>query len=133
MRVLIFGILLSIFALTVQAEPKEDIQTTIRSQLEALKNDDFVTAFTYASPSIKSMFQTPENFGRMVRGGYPMVWRYEDFVFLENKATADGRSQDVQITDLKKTVHYLRYFMTKTPNGWKIAGVQFLNPSDFTV
>ena len=133
MRLFIVGLLFSLFAFSANAEPQKDIQTKIRSQLEALKNDDFATAFTFASPSIKYMFETPENFGRMVRGGYPMVWRYERFTFLDNKVTPNGRSQDVQIKDLENTTHYLRYFMTETPQGWKISGVQFLNPSDFSV
>ena len=101
MRLFIVGLLFSLFAFSANAEPQKDIQTTIRSQLEALKNDDFATAFTFASPSIKYMFETPENFGRMVRGGYPMVWRYERFTFLDNKVTLMGEVRMFRLRTLK--------------------------------
>ena len=116
----------------VNAGPKEDIHITITSQLEAFLEDDFEKAFTYASPSIRSMFKTPENFGRMVQTGYPMVWRPEEVTFLEHRKDSAGRSQDIQILDQKGGVHYLRYFLTNTSSGWKISGVQFLNPSDYS-
>ena len=105
---------------------------TITSQIEAFLKDDFVRAFTYASPSIRSMFKTPENFGRMVRTGYPMVWRPEEFIFLEHRKDPGGRSQDIQIVDQEGEVHYLRYFLNNTTSGWKISGVQFLDPSDYS-
>ena len=75
---LIFSVCISAGAF---AGPKEDVQATISAQLEAFLKDDFETAFTFASPSIRSMFQTPQNFGLMVQRGYPMVWRPQKFSF----------------------------------------------------
>ena len=112
--------------------PKEDVHETITLQLEAFLDDDFVRAFTYASSSIRTMFQTPENFGNMVRNGYPMVWRPEKFTFLEHRKNAGGRSQDIQILDQDGEIHYLRYYLMNTSDGWKISGVQFLDPSDYS-
>ena len=112
--------------------PKEDVHETITLQLEAFLDNDFVRAFTYASSSIRTMFRTPENFGNMVRNGYPMVWRPEKFTFLEHRKAAGGRSQDIQILDQDGEFHYLRYFLMHTSNGWKISGVQFLDPSDYS-
>ena len=127
---LIFSVCISAAAF---AGPKEDVQATISAQLEAFLKDDFETAFTFASPSIRSMFQTPQNFGLMVQRGYPMVWRPQKFSFLEHRKDQAGRAQDIQIFDQNGTAHYLRYFLINTARGWKISGVQFLNPADFSV
>ena len=59
----------------------EDIRAVISEQIEAFKADDFARAFTYASPNIKRMFGDSVRFGRMVREGYPMVWRPSDVRF----------------------------------------------------
>ena len=115
------------------AGPKEDVQATISSQLAAFSIDDFDTAFTFASPSIRSMFRSPKNFAQMVQRGYPMVWRPQEFNFLEHHNDPAGRAQDIQIIDQSGTAHYLRYFLIDTVKGWKISGVQFLNPSDYSV
>ena len=53
--------------------------------------------------------------------------------FLEHRETSLGRTQDVKIVDVAGTAHYLRYFVTQTPSGWKISGVQFLNITDISV
>ena len=51
------------------------IRDVIVGQLDAFQRDDFAGAFEYASPTIKRIFRTPDRFGAMVRGGYPMVWK----------------------------------------------------------
>ncbi len=45
------------------ADPLEDV---IIRQLEAFNDRDAEEAFTYASPMIKRLFGTPENFGNML-------------------------------------------------------------------
>lgn len=102
------------------------ITGVIQSQLDAFLRDDFAAAFTFASPGIRSMFQTPERFGLMVRQGYPMVWRPSDVRFLELE-TINGRLwQKVMITDAAGAVHLLAYQMVETSEGWQINGVQLL-------
>ena len=133
MRLLITIFFLFSFSIPLAAGPKEDVQVTISSQLQAFIDSDISKAFTYASPSIRSMFKTPENFGRMVKRGYPMVWRPEKVTFLEHKKSDQGRSQDVQIIDQEGATHYLRYYLSDTIYGWKISGVQFLNAADYAV
>lgn len=132
MRLLIIIVCFAFFSAPVNPGPKEDVHETITSQLQAFLEDDFEKAFTYASPSIRSMFRSPENFGRMVRTGYPMVWRYQEVTFLEHRKDSRGRIQDIQILDQKGKVHYLRYFLTDTSSGWKISGVEFLDPADYS-
>ena len=133
MRIVLAIFVFICFSTSTFAGPKEDVQSTISLQLEAFLKDDFDTAFTFASPSIRSMFGTPQNFGQMVQRGYPMVWRPQKFIFLEHRKDPMGRAQDIQIFDQSGNVHYLRYFLINTNKGWKISGVQFLNPSDYSV
>lgn len=113
-------------AMGAQAQDAE-IRGTITQQFEAFKADDFATAFTFASPSLQGFFQTPENFGRMVTQGYPMVWRPADVAYLELREEGGTYWQKVQITDAKGRVHYLEYRMMQTPEGWRISGVQILD------
>ncbi|MEM9638352.1 MAG: DUF4864 domain-containing protein, partial [Pseudomonadota bacterium] len=76
-----------------------DIQATIDSQLQAFQVDDFGAAFEFASPNLKRLFQTPENFQRMVTQGYPMVWRPGDVRYLELREQGSTYWQRVMITD----------------------------------
>jgi hypothetical protein len=122
-----------LFSLPVISGENEDVQATINGQFQAFLDDDVRQAFAFASPSIRSIFKTPQNFGDMVQRGYPMVWRPARVTFLDHKEVAQGRTQDVQIFDSAGTAHYLRYFVTQTPNGWKISGVQLLDAADFSV
>jgi len=103
-----------------------DIEATISAQIEAFKADDFVTAFNFASPGIQGFFRTPENFGEMVRRGYPMVWRPSEVRYLELGEVNGRLWQKVMITDGSGTVHILAYEMIQLGNGWKINGVQRL-------
>ena len=104
-----------------------DVSAAIEAQIEALEQDDFATAFTYASPSIRQIFRTPENFGTMVQRGYPMVWRPAQVEFLNQRIEAGSLVQTVQITDRKGVVHTLDYLMAETAQGWKINGVRLLD------
>ncbi|MCA0930018.1 DUF4864 domain-containing protein [Ruegeria profundi] len=108
----------------------DEIEKNIAAQIQAFEADDFATAFTYASPGIQRLFQTPENFGVMVKRGYPMVWRPSEVRFLELRDVAGSLWQKVMITDIDGQVHILDYQMVPLENGWKINGVQLLGNSD---
>lgn len=112
----------------VQAEP--GIEATIRSQVDAFLADDFARAFTFASPSIQGLFGTPEKFGRMVRNGYPMVWRPSDVQFLELRELRGALWQRVMMRDAAGRVHLLDYQMVRGEDGWRINGVQLLPAPD---
>ena len=109
-----------------------EIEGTISSQLEAFKADDFDTAFTYATPTLQQMFQSPQNFQRMVTEGYPMVWRPAEVRYLELRQRGDAMWQKVQITDAKGGIHILDYKMEQTDMGWRIGAVQILDAPGVT-
>lgn len=122
----------AVLALPVAAQ-EAPIQSTIQSQIEAFRADDFARAFTFASPTIKGMFGTPENFGAMVKQGYPMVYRPAEVQMLELREVAGNLWQRVRITDQAGAGWYLDYMMVETPEGWQINAVQILPAPDVGV
>lgn len=122
--------LVAVLALPAPGRAQSDgIEATIRSQIAAFLADDFAQAFTFASPSIKALFGTPENFGMMVRNGYPMVHRPADVRMLDRREVAGQTWQRVMITDSAGRLHVLEYQMLATPDGWQINAVRLL-PQD---
>ncbi|MFT4621213.1 MAG: hypothetical protein ACI95S_000182 [Dinoroseobacter sp.] len=109
-----------------QTAENPGVEDTIQGQLEAFKVDDFATAFMFASPNIRGMFRTPENFGLMVRQGFPMVWRPADVEFLGLRDEAGQLWQRVQVRDAQGGLHQLDYNMIETESGWQINGVQMV-------
>ncbi|MGL4319281.1 MAG: DUF4864 domain-containing protein [Paracoccaceae bacterium] len=128
MRLRILALCLTLTATPAFAdEPRNPaIETTIQSQLNAFIADDFATAFTFASPNIKGIFGTAENFGTMVTQGYPMVHRPANVQMLELRTVAGNLWQRVLITDANGETHLLDYQMIETAEGWQITGVQLL-------
>ncbi len=115
------AVILIFISTTLAADEQTDIQNTISNQLEAFASDDFTEAFTHASPGIKDIFGSVDNFSRMVKNGYPMVWRYNNFQFLKLEETPQGYSQIVRITDRKDQLFLLKYFMKNISGIWKIS------------
>lgn len=121
------AVFLTIGTLVVPAYAQEDpIRQTIQNQIDALQKDDYVTAFSFASPTIKGMFGTPDTFGMMVRQGYPMVHRPGAVQMLDLREVAGNLWQRVMITDQQGRTHMLDYQMVETADGWQINGVQLL-------
>lgn len=127
-RALLSLILITFTALAAPAQEARvpAIETTIQNQFDAFLQDDVTTAFSFASPSIKGIFGSPERFGQMVQQGYPMVWRPADVKYLELRNVAGNLWQRVMVTDQSGAVHMLDYQMVQTPEGWQINGVQLL-------
>lgn len=127
----LFAVLFFSLILSVSAHAQSDeIEANISAQIDAFRADDFVTAFTFASPSIQRLFATPENFGAMVRNGYPMVWRPAEVRFLELRESTGALWQKVQITDRSGAIHFLDYQMIPFESGWRINAVQILDAPD---
>lgn len=131
MRNAVFGLIMGLGIATALPAQDADIQATIDSQLQAFQSDDFGAAFEFASPNLQRMFQTPENFERMVTQGYPMVWRPGAVRYLELREQGNTYWQRVMITDQSGRVHILEYRMLETGAGWRINGVQILDSSEF--
>jgi hypothetical protein len=79
---------------------------------------------------IQGMFGTPENFGMMVRNGYPMVWDNSDVRFLDRTEFQSQTRQEVQIQGPQSLFYILDYQMIETPDGWRINSVQVIPTPD---
>ncbi|MEP1964683.1 DUF4864 domain-containing protein [Tateyamaria sp.] len=130
MRKWIFGLALATAMTSAAWAQSTEVESTINSQIEAFQADNFTQAFEFASPAIQGIFGTPQNFGRMVTQGFPMVWRPAHVTYLELREINGALHQKVQITDADGRVHLLDYRMIETDTGWKINGVQLLESAD---
>jgi hypothetical protein len=130
MRAAIRLIALSFLLASAALAQQDDIAATIDAQMQAFTARDAEKAFSYASPMIRGLFGTPENFAAMVQQGYPMVWTPESFRMLDLRTIAGALWQRVYVTDAQGKGWFLDYQMVETPDGWKINGVQILPGTD---
>jgi Domain of unknown function (DUF4864) len=114
-------------ATDIGAADRAAIKGVIESQIEAFRRDDGAAAFAFASPTIKRMFGTPENFMEMVRGGYPQVYRPRSVGF-SDLVRADGvLVQLVDIVGPDGLPVIAVYEMERQPDGsWQINGCRLL-------
>ncbi|MFA8443308.1 DUF4864 domain-containing protein [Yoonia sp.] len=130
MRILALVLGFWIAATAAAAQDSDAIEDVIGSQLEAFNNRDVSEAWQYASPNIKRLFGSSDNFGMMVQRGYPMVWDNADVRFLELRDVAGNLWQKVMVRDAQGGLHILDYQMVETAEGWQINGVQLLPAPD---
>ncbi len=133
MRIGIYGLLTAAFLVLPAAAQDTPIEQTIQSQIDALRADDFATAFSFASPNIKGIFGTAENFGAMVKNGYPMVYRPAEVEMGELREVAGNLWQRVRVVDQAGKAWYLDYMMIEAAEGWQINAVQLLPAPDIGV
>lgn len=123
----ISGTVLALILLAGSASAQErTIEDTINSQLQAFRDRDVDAAWQYASPMIRGIFRTPENFGMMVENGYPMVWDNSDVRFLDRDEFETRTRQEVQIQGPDGLFYILDYQMIETPDGWQINSVRVI-------
>ena len=99
------------------------VQNAIEQQLQAFLRDDGATAYSFAAPSIKSMFPTEEIFMQMVQRGYPQVYRPRAYQFQELVEKGGHLEQTVEIVDGDGVFWSALYTLERQPDGsWKITG-----------
>ena len=103
---------------------KSQAHLIISSQISAFGKSDIDKAYSFASPFIKSKFNTAENFGEMVRFGYPMIWAPKEYKFLEFNLFNDNLIQRVLFIDAQERIFMFDYELKKYDSGdWLINGV----------
>ena len=130
LRLIVTAVGAAIVAAWPALAQEEPIQSTINSQIEAFRAEDFATAFTFASPNIQGMFRTPENFGSMVVTGYPMVVDPAQVDMMDLRFIGGALWQRVRITDRRGQAFLLDYQMIEGPEGWLINAVQLQKAAD---
>lgn len=109
---------------TVRSDDSSNaIQSVIQNQLDAFQANDLDTAFSFASPTIQEKFGSAETFGRMVKNGYPMVWRPASRQWQKLVQTDAGPVQVVLFEDANGRMHEAGYLMQLIDGTWRINGV----------
>ena len=110
------------------------VRVVVEAQLAAFAADDAKRAFSYAAPSIREMFGTPERFVAMVRAGYPVVYRPASVNFLL-PVWVDGQLvQGVHLTDGEGSLWLAVYRLERQPDkSWRISGCDVQPASGKTI
>ncbi|MAE37781.1 MAG: DUF4864 domain-containing protein [Pelagibacteraceae bacterium] len=99
------------------------IKSTVKSQLDAFAQDDFEKAYTYAAPSIKKIFLSPDNFKQMVINQYSAVYRPKKITFGDIITYRNSPALNVFLVDPDGNFVTATYMMEKQENNdWLIAG-----------
>lgn len=99
------------------------IRTVIEGQIGAFRADDGERAFGFASPNIRGIFRTADNFMAMVRNGFQPVYRPRDVRFGDLVDIDDNLVQKVHVTGPDGKPALALYVMEKQADGtWRING-----------
>ena len=118
---LVFIFIGNSFAITTDEE--NEIKSIVNQQLEAFQNDDFEKAYSFASPTIKKMFSSPEVFRKMVIGGYQAVYRPQSIKIGSVEIIKGVATLKVYLVDPNGEFVTANYLMEKQEDGeWLIGG-----------
>lgn len=118
---LVFIFIGNSFAITIDEE--NEIKSIVNQQLEAFKNDDFEKAYSFASPTIKKMFSSPEVFRKMVIGGYQAVYRPQSIKIGSVEIIKGVATLKVYLVDPNGEFVTANYLMEQQEDGeWLIGG-----------
>ena len=110
-----------VFAQTARPDPKT-AAVPVMKQLEAFRRDDFDTAFTFASQTIRAQFDRP-SFETMVRRGYPEIARSAFAAVVKTELPSEGVAYvTVKIRGANGQSIEALYELT-WEGDWKISGV----------
>ena len=120
------------FLNTVASEKKDNnteeiVKEIISSQLMAFKEKNIEKAYSFAAPNIKSQFLNAENFGLMVKNGYPVIWRPKNYRFVKFSSNGTRSIQRVLFRSYTDAILTYDYLLEKFSNEWRISGVIQVN------
>ena len=107
------------------------IRTVIEGQINAFRSDDGERAFGFASPNIRGIFRTAENFMAMVRNGYQPVYRPRTVRFGDLIEDDGTLVQKVFVTAPDGTEVLALYVMERKADGtWRVNGCMLATPDN---
>ena len=108
---------------SVTEADRQAIRAVIERQIEAFRRDDGSAAFSFASPTIRGIFGSPEVFMAMVRRDYQPVYRPREVSFRDIVHWRGQPTQRVWLVGPDNVPVLAYYQMQRQPNGgWKING-----------
>ena len=124
--------LLGLFAAAGAAEPemrlspkkvRDEVKAVVESQLAALRQGDFETAYRFAAEGIRRQFDA-RVFGLMLKRGYAPLLRHTKADVGIVHDDGDGAAQvAVTVTDRVNRSTAYRYWLVQEEEGWRISGV----------
>ncbi len=124
LTVVVMLLVLAWLPLAAQAseEAQHEVRATIEAQIDAFRRDDADVAYSYAAPSIKSMFPDPNAFLEMVKRGYRPVYRPQSYTF-GRFAERDGTYfQQVALVGPDGLAYVALYTLERAGEGLVITG-----------
>ncbi len=116
---------------TLSDADRSSIRDVIESQLAAFQSDDGAQAFSYASPTVRRQFVTPERFMHMVRTGYAPVYRPREVEFRDLVVVGDVPAQKVLFVGPDGVPVMAIYPMQRQADGsWRIDGCVLVGVAD---
>ena len=117
----------------ISEHDKAEIRQIVEKQLQAFQKDDFIAAFSFASPSIQQQFGSWDNFKQMVKNSYQAVYRPRSVMFGQFILVDNFPAQTLTIMDSHGSIVKATYVMQQQSDfSWRIHGC-FLAPLDKTV
>ncbi|MBB4187373.1 hypothetical protein GGE07_004038 [Sinorhizobium terangae] len=108
-------------------EPVDTAQSIIRAQIKAFLEDDAETAYSFASPAIRTKFPDKITFFDMVKRSYQHLYRPGNFAFGRSKVVGEEVFQEVLISGSDGKDWTAIYDLVHQPDGsYKINGVMML-------
>jgi hypothetical protein len=108
-----------------------EIHAVIERQLQAFREGDGATAFSFASPAIQRIFGDPDTFMHMVRTQYEPVYRARSSEFLRLLEQDGALAQEVFLVGPAGETAMALYVMEQQPDGtWRINGVYLVDAPD---
>jgi hypothetical protein len=110
------------------------IHEAMQSQLGALANDHASGAFEFATREKRSLIGSPDNFLRLVKEQYNLIYRYRRVLFSAPQLVRGNAVQVVCVTDSESHV-WLAIFRMQQEQGksWKIDGCQLLQTTSISI
>ena len=98
------------------------VKQTVQNQLDAFARDDFKAAYSYASPSIKKIFQSYSDFEVMIKNSYQAVYRPKSIDFGVVQSVETGAVLKVYLVDPEGAFVTAEYELKKQDNNlWLIS------------
>ena len=105
------------------AAMRNELQSVITQQLEALRRDDGAAAEAFAAPGIQEQFGQPERFLGMVKEHYAALINPKSTSFGEIASSPNGPLQQVTVVAADGTVWTAVYSFERVSGSWRISGV----------
>ena len=113
------------FAVAEDSASDPVAQSIIDNQIKSFRTGDFEQAFSHASPNLKKMFGSVDNFIRMVRSGYGPIYGAQSWAFGRSRSISGTLYQEVQLVGPNGNNWTAVYSLQKQADGsWKITAVQ---------